>query len=196
MMRQWYQQPQPQSNAPLTLEQAKTIAEQYLASTQNPNLALMEIMEFQNNFYVMYYEKDTGVGAFEMLIWKQTPSSGMMGGGMGMGRGMTGAIMPEPGPNMMWDTKYGMMNGGMMSTRNQASAMTITKEKALEIGQSYLNSNLNGAKVEDVMPFYGYYTIDYTMNDKISGMLSVNGYTGQVWYHSWHGAFIQESEFA
>jgi len=104
--------------------------------------------------------------------------------------------MPEPGPNMMWDTKYGMMNGGMMGTRNQASAMTITKEKALEIGQSYLNSNLDGAKVEDAMQFYGYYTIDYTMNGKISGMLSVNGYTGQVWYHSWHGVFIQEFEFA
>jgi len=22
-------------------------------------------------------------------------------------------------------------------------------------------------------------------------MVSVNGYTGQVWYHSWHGTFIQ-----
>jgi hypothetical protein len=196
IMGQGYQQPQPQSNAPLTLEQAKTVAEQYLASMQNPNLALMEIMEFQNNFYVMYYEKNTGIGAFEMLIWKQTPTSGMMSGGFGMGRGMTGVIMPEPGPNMMWDTKYGMMNGGMMGTRNQASAMTITKEKALEIGQSYLNSNLDGAKVEDAMQFYGYYTIDYTMNGKISGMLSVNGYTGQVWYHSWHGVFIQEFEFA
>ncbi len=28
----------------------------------------------------------------------------------------------------------------------------------------------------------------------ISGMLSVNGYTGQVWYHAWHGGFIASSE--
>jgi hypothetical protein len=25
-------------------------------------------------------------------------------------------------------------------------------------------------------------------------MLSVNGYTGQVWYHTWHGSFIQEKQ--
>ena len=24
----------------------------------------------------------------------------------------TGAVYPEPGPNMMWNTKYGMMTGG------------------------------------------------------------------------------------
>jgi hypothetical protein len=26
---------------------------------------------------------------------------------------------------------------------------------------------------------------------KLVGMVSVNGYTGQVWYHSWHGTSIQ-----
>ena len=26
---------------------------------------------------------------------------------------------------------------------------------------------------------------------KETGMLSVNGYTGQVWYHTWHGPFVQ-----
>jgi len=25
---------------------------------------------------------------------------------------------------------------------------------------------------------------------QVSGMLSVNGYTSQVWFHSWHGTFI------
>jgi hypothetical protein len=178
-----------------------------LASTQNPNLAIREIMEFQYNFYVMYYEKDTGIGAFEMLIWKQTPPSGMMGGMMGYGMGMsnrivTGVIMPEPGPNMMWNAKYssmgygGMVGRAMMGSRNQGpSTMTVTKEKARQIGQAYLDSNLNGAKVEDAMQFYGYYTIDFTINGEIAGMLSVNGQTGQVWYHSWHGPFIQEAEF-
>jgi len=27
-------------------------------------------------------------------------------------------------------------------------------------------------------------------------MLSVNGFTGEVWYHSWHGYFIQEKDFS
>jgi hypothetical protein len=198
MMGGLYQQPQNQSSSPISLDQAKTIAQQYLSSTQNPNLAVKEIMEFQYNFYIIYYEKDTGIGAFEMLIWKQVPSPGMMGGGMGMGgQMMVGVIAPEPGPNMMWNTKYSVMGQGMIGNRNQpTTTMTITKDKALQAAQTYLDTNLNGAKVEDATQFYGYYTIDYTVNGKIAGMLSVNGYTGQVWYHSWHGAFVQEIEFS
>jgi hypothetical protein len=199
MMGQWYQLPQTQSGTAITIEQAKTIAQQYLASLGNSNLAIKEIMEFQYNFYVMYYEKDTGIGAFEMLIWKQTPPAGIMGGMMGggmMGGYAVGVgyILPEPGPNMMWNTKYGMMNGGIMGRQTQASStMTVTKEKALQIAQGYLDTNLNGAKVEqDATQFYGHYTIDFTVNGKIAGMLSVNGYTGQVWYHTWHGTFVQE----
>lgn len=201
MMGQWYQQPQTQSTTPVTMDEAKAIAQQYLASLGNSNLAIKEMMEFQSNFYILYYEKDTGIGTFEMLIWKQTPSAGMMSGGMMGGRVTTGVIMPEPGPNMMWNTKYGMMSNGMMGqgmmgTGSQASStMTITKDKALQLGQTYLDANLNGAKVEDATQFYGYYTIDFTVNGKIAGMLSVNGYAGQVWYHSWHGDFIQETEF-
>jgi len=191
----WGQQQQPQSTTPVTMDQAKAIAQQYLASTGNANLAIKEIMEFENNFYIIYYEKDTGIGAFEMLIWKQTPPAGMMGGGMMGGRGAVGYIMPEPGPNMMWNTKYGMMAQGMMGAQSSPSTqMRFTEQQAMQIAQSYLDQNFSGAKVEDATHFYGYYTIDFTVNGKIAGMLSVNGETGTVWYHAWHGAFINEIE--
>ena len=188
----------------VTLEQARTIAQQYLASTHNSNLSVKEIMEFQNNFYVMYYEKDTGVGAFEMLIWKQTPSSGMMAGNMGIGGGMmgygmvTGTIVPEPGPNMMWNTKYSMMQG-MMGSRGQTGTsgqMQVSEQEARSIAETYLSRNFPGSHVEGITRFYGYYTIDFQNNDEIVGMLSVNGFSGQVWYHSWHGAFLQEIELS
>ena len=194
--QQWYQQPQSSPNTVITLDQAKQIAQQYLTTTGNSNLAIKEIMEFQNNFYIIYYEKDTGLGAFEMLIWKQAPSYGMMGSGMMGGRGAAGYIMPEPGPNMMWNTKYSYMASGMMETRNQAfSTMTVSQNQAEQFAQAYLNANLQNAKTEMATQFYGYYTFDFTVSGKIAGMLSVNGNTGQVWYHSWHGDFIQEVEF-
>jgi len=49
-----------------------------------------------------------------MLIWKQTPPYGtppygIVSGGVGGWRGLGGAITPEPGPNMVWNTKYSMM---------------------------------------------------------------------------------------
>jgi len=177
------------------MDDAKILAQQYLASTRNQNLAIKEIMEFQYNFYIIYYEKDTGLGAFEMVIWKQTPPSGMMGGGTMDGYGNTGIIVPEPGPNMMWNTKYSPMANGIMGYRNELSPMTITKDKASQIAQAYLTQHFANAGVEMGTQFYGYYTFDFTVNGKITGMLSVNGYTGQVWYHSWHGGFIQEVEF-
>ncbi len=30
---------------------------------------------------------------------------------------------------------------------------------------------------------------------KTAAALSLNAYTGQVWYHTWHGTFVQEKEF-
>jgi hypothetical protein len=173
----------------VTLDQATSIAEQFLAATRNPNLGIKEIMEFQNNFCITYYEKDTGRGAFEMVIWKQAPFQGI-------GTTLIGIIMPERGPNMNWNTKYNVEKGQVIiKNQNLVSSDMITKEKALKIGRSYLDSNLNGAKVEDVTQFYGYYRIDYTVNGKIAGMLSVFSYTGWGSHYSWHGGFIQEAQF-
>jgi hypothetical protein len=202
MMGQWFGQPQTQASTPITLDEAKAIAQQYLVSLGDPNLAVKEIMEFQYNFYVIFYEKDSGLGAFEMLIWKQAPSSEMMGGNTRMGAGMMGGgivvgeIVPEPGPNMMWNTKYGVMQG-MMGSRRQADIsgqMQVSEQDAKSIAESYLSQNFPRSHVEGITHFYGYYTIDFQKDGKIVGMLSVNGYSGEVWYHSWHGAFVQEVE--
>jgi len=182
----------------ITFDEAAARFRDYIAATGNKDLALLEVMEFENNFYAIVYEKSTGIGAFELLIWKQTPRSGMMGGGMmggGMGTGgsmMTGVIVPEPGPNMMWNTKYSMMRG-MMGLRCQ---MPVSEQDAKSIAENYLSQNFPGAHVEGIKRFYGYYTIDFEKDGKIIGMLSVNGYTGDVWYHSWHGYFIQEKDFS
>ena len=173
----------------ITMDQATQIAQTYLTSTGNPNLAIDEIMEFQDNFYVLYYEKNTGVRAFEMLI---DPYSGR--------------IFSEYGPNMMWNTKYGMVNGmggmggmmggGMMGSQRGAPTadMPVTKDQAAKIAENYLKTNLPGTSIEDPDVFYGYYHSDVLQGGNTYGMLSVNGYTGQVWYHTWHGAFIQALE--
>jgi len=81
--------PQYSNGLLITMDQAKYIAEQYPSSLNNPDLAVKEIMEFDNNFYIIFYEKSTGIGAFEMLIWKKDPG-GMMGRGGMMDSGMMG----------------------------------------------------------------------------------------------------------
>jgi hypothetical protein len=196
----------PNTSIPTNIDEATDVAESYVASLGYPDLAVKEIMEFQYNYYFIVYEKSTGIGAFEGVIEKGVGLSGM--------GGMMGVIHPEQGPSMMWNTKYGgmmgggwgqgggMMGPGMMGRgwRYQpysgvpTANMSITKTDAKQLTQSYLKLHLSGSSTEEPDTFYGYYTIHVLRDGKVYGMLSVNGYTGQVWYHTWHGAFIQMKE--
>ena len=162
----------------ITMDQATSIVQNYLQQYANTDLKLDEIMEFQYNFYVQFSEKSTGINAFEALIDPYT-----------------GDMYPEPGPNMMWNTKYGMMSGMMWGTPGISSPMSVTEDQAGQNAQQFINSYLPGAKVGDAERFYGYYTLHVLKDGQIYGMLSVNGYTGQVWYHYWHGQFLGIKEF-
>ncbi|MBU4077856.1 MAG: PepSY domain-containing protein, partial [Euryarchaeota archaeon] len=137
-------------------------------TTGNTDIVLTEVLEFDNNFYAGVKEKSTGTHAFELLVNKYT-----------------GAVVPEMGPNMMWNTKYGHM------TLNTQESSTVTEKQAIEIAQKYLDTELPGTEVEDADTFYGYYTLEVKKDDKLYGMLSVNANTGAVWYHNWHGTFIK-----
>lgn len=164
---------------PLSDDQVRRIAADYVAAYGN-NLEVAEIMAFDNHFYVQAREKDSGRYAFEFLVDRYS-----------------GAVHPEPGPNMMWNAKYGHMAGfgcgGMMggAWRSAQGEMPITPEEAVQIAQDYLNRYRPGWEAADEAdPFYGYYTIHVLQDGNIVGMLSVNGYTGQVWPHTWHGQFL------
>lgn len=172
----------------VSIERAEEISENYLDSIQTADLEISEIMEFEYNFYVIYSEHSTGMGAFEMLIDKNT-----------------GQIFPEYGPNMMWNLKYGhggmmsgpggmMGSGGMMGGYYPSGSESLSEQEALEIAQGFLDEVYPGAEADDPHPFYGYYTIHTTRDGSVFGMLSVNTFSGAVWYHNWHGDFIQSIE--
>lgn len=158
----------------LTISQARQAVEAYLANLNYPDLEVAEVMEFADNFYAIAREPSTGIGAIELLVDK-----------------WTGTVGPEPGPNMMWNARYGMharmMGGG-------SAINTLTPDQTQEIAQRWLDTYRPGVTVEDVDPFYGYYTVHTQRDGQIEGMLSVHGITGQVWYHTWHGQFIQMEE--
>ncbi len=173
----------PGTGTPITIDQVIEAAQRYVAAYGSPDLALTEVMEFTRNFYAEVEEESTGIHAFELLIDRYT-----------------GAVYPEPGPNMMWNTKYGHMAGmgGMMGGQwgTPTGEMTVTPEQALSYAQTWLDTNLPGTTVADEADeFYGYYTIHTLQNSQVAGMLSVNGYTGAVWYHTWHGDFIAMQAF-
>jgi hypothetical protein len=164
---------------PLSVDQATTAVNGYLSKLGNQDLTLAEVMIFDNNAYARITEKSTGASAFELLVDPATQ-----------------AVTPEPGPNMMWNAKYSPMRGMMGGATGEATtAMPVSAVDALKVAQTYLDKNLPGAKTAtDADTFYGYYTIDILRDGKVAGMLSVNGYTSQVFLHTWHGNFIEMSE--
>lgn len=163
----------------INITTAETIAQNYVASLNNPDLTVVQVEEYQANYYVQVNEASTGNGAFELLINKYT-----------------GSIYPEMGPNMMWNTKYGIMSSGALSGifGTPTATMAVTQTTAQTIAQQYLDEYLPGTTTDDVTAFYGYYTIEVVNGTTPYGMLSVNGYSGLVWLHTWHGAFIAELE--
>jgi predicted small secreted protein len=165
------------TEAPLTIETAEAIAQQYVTQLNSPDLAVREVEEYTQNFYVQIYEKSTGIGAFELLIDKYT-----------------GSVLPEQGPNMMWNTKYRMHSGIMGWFPEPTSPIMVTAEQAETLAQQYLDTHIPGTTVGETEAFYGYYHLMVLSAGESYGMPSVNGYTGQLWYHNWHGAFIQELE--
>ena len=76
----------------LTLAQAKQNFSQYLQNLGYDNLNVSEVMQFSNQFYAEAVETKTGAGAFEMVMNLNGQS-----------------ITPEPGPTMMWNTRYSPM---------------------------------------------------------------------------------------
>ena len=177
---------------PLDIHEVEEILEAYIEETGDADLSFDDIMIFDNHAYAQIIETSTGIGAMEVLIDYQT-------------RG----VYPEHGPNMMWNLKYSPMTGsggsygpGMMGTSPARGAdladfeeMTVSPEDAVSAAQSYLDSYQPGYDADDhAAAFYGYYTLHVLEGGQVSGMLSVNGYSGQVFFHDWHGELLEMSE--
>jgi hypothetical protein len=164
----------PEAGGPASLELAKAAFQDYVDRLGYTGLEVTEVMEFGLNDYAIVAEKDTGIGAMELLMDKSN-----------------GAISPEPGPNMMWNARYSPMGsrGGMMGGYIN-DKMTLSPQEAQAAAQRWLDSNLPGRTAGDADAFYGYYTFHFLKDGQVEGMLSVRGSTGAVWYHSWHGDFV------
>ena len=72
---------------PLTLEEAHEVLEGFIADLGDENLEVGEIMIFSNHAYAQIIEKDSGLGAMEVLVDPRT-----------------GRVSLEFGPSMMWNS--------------------------------------------------------------------------------------------
>ncbi len=153
----------PAGATPISLQEAEARIRE-VADRYGATVA--DVMTFSNNYYAQLIDSD-GVGLGEVLVDRYT-----------------GLVTPEPGPNMMWNATSGMMVAFTGNPR-------FEQPEAEQLANDFLADYLPGAQVLAGQAFRGYYTFDYGRNE-IEGMLSINAYSGEVWLHSWHGAFLGE----
>jgi len=188
-------QPTPSTSpTTLTINDAATIAQNYVTQLGNSNLSVKEVDEYSTCFYAQVVERNTGAGAFELTI-----------------NNKTGTVATEQGAMMQWNTKYGISSstgmmgylttgsGGMMGTGGTmnwlrgtpTTMMTVAMAQAKTTAQQYLNSNYSGTTIGQTTTFYGYYMMQVLKETNVYGMMTINGQTGQVLYCSWLGTFMQ-----
>jgi len=145
-----------------TFDQARNRA---TAFADRLGLKVGEVMRFSRDFYA---ELETAGGrpATEVLV---DPTDG--------------AVRIEYGPAMMWNTDYGMHHGGQ-------GQPLVSATQARGIAQQWLRDHGGTLTAGAPEPYPGYYTLHTMRSGKITGMLSVNSRTGQVWDHTWHGTYI------
>jgi hypothetical protein len=129
-----------------------------------------EVMQFDNGFYVELLTS-AGQGATEVLVDQGN-----------------GSVRIEYGPAMMWNTGYGMHAGWA------GGSATVSAADAVVAAQAWLDRQRPGATAGEPEAFPGYFTLHATRDGKVVGMLSVNAFTGAVWYHTWHGTYVAMSE--
>lgn len=158
----------PPEARPIPEEVARARMEAYVQRVA-PGARLKDFMAFSQNYYAQVVDQK-GQGLFELIVDRYT-----------------GVVAPEPGPNMMWNTRY-----GMMATPLQTSPRYSLPE-AKRLAETFLQGFLPGAKVVEEGAFPGYYTLDFG-REGVEGMLSVNAYTGEIWVHTWHGPALKGHE--
>lgn len=167
----------PAGASALSLENAGAAVERYVVNLGYDGLHVTEVMEFERNLYAIVAHEDTSIRAMELLIDKSS-----------------GSVGPEPGPNMMWNAKYGMHGGGRMGMGGMwglsSGEMTLSAQEAEPAAHPWLDANLPGSTAAEADAFHGCYTLHFMRDGQIDGMLCVHGSSGDVWCHSWHGGFV------
>jgi len=159
----------------ITMEQALQLAQEYIDARAD-NLSIARMYEFERVFYAVVVETDTGIGAFQLII-----------------QPVSGIVRFETGPCAVWNTAYGRR----FLRDDEPDANQLTMEEAAAQAQQALDDAGEDAAVNpDGIAFYGYYTFEYSVDDEVIGLVSVNAADGDYWFHHWLGELISREDIA
>lgn len=149
---------------PVSQEEARQSMESF-AQRYGSNISIENFMTFSGNYYAVLRNGSMGENIAEVLVDRYS-----------------GVAYPEPGPNMIWNTRFG-------AGRSRAGGAIYGLGAARGLAEDFLAGYLPGASVLESEALPGYYTFDFGRTNT-EGMLSVNAYGGEIWVHTWHGLYI------
>ncbi len=115
------------SSRPISQDEARRRADGF-AARYGTGVKIRDFMVFTQNYYVQIVDARTGAGLAELLVDRYT-----------------GVVQPEFGPNMMWNTRFGMGgNAGMMG----GSMMGANQNQGMMGGQTNQSGMMNGQNQE------------------------------------------------
>lgn len=171
----------PLEPSPLSIDEAVKIVNKYLAGVKNSDLIVDVVFTFENNTLARVIEKNTGIGAFDVMIdpW-------------------TWMVYPVPGPTIIWNQKYDLSSGSdgvALKAKYVRSKMALTPVQAIRKAQTYLDENQAGSITNrKPYPYYGFYSLEVIQDQMVIGRLDVNGETGEVYPQLNHGALIETNQ--
>lgn len=149
---------------PISEDEARSLLSAFAAEFGD-EVELRDFMAFSNNYYAQVADAKTDEGLAEILADRYS-----------------GAVYPEPGPNMAWNSRFGLWQASSEPPKYDLEA-------ARGLAETFLSGYLPGSGVVGSASFPGYYTFDFGRGE-VEGMLSVNAETGDVWVHTWHGFYL------
>lgn len=187
---------------PVTADQAKTAAQTFVTALKIDGLQVGDVTIVGESAYVTVTETAGGNGAFQLVVDPVSKTA-----------------HPEQGAATLWNLKYGGVlqtaqpfGFGPMSGRGNAAAATATPaasnaaaavtpadvsadmpvsaDQAVKDAQAYLDQAVPGATAAATpVKFYGYYSLTFSKDGSVAGLLSVNGFNGEVLPGIQHGMF-------
>lgn len=186
---------------PVTVDEAKTAAQTYLTALKIDGLEIGDVTILNAGAYVVVKETAGGNGAFELIVDPHSKTA-----------------HPAGGPSVMWNLKYGgVLHAAMMADRHDpgqqdatpvpaatsaalaatpadvSADMPLSAEQAVAHAQAFLDKAIPGATAAAApLKFYGYYSLSFSKDGTTVGILSVNGFNGDVLPAGPHGPGMKE----
>ena len=89
------------------------------------------------------------------------------------------------------DTNHGGRRNRCLRREEPSADIPVSAAKALRSGRDCLRAHMPGTQTgEERDGSCGYRPTHVLGDGQIEGTLSVGGYSGEVWYHDWHGQYL------